>query len=167
MRHLHGHRVGSTTPSEAEHRPEGLSVGSLSLQEHRHPPALSLIAIHPGRRIEVIHHHVQITVVVEIAQGQAVANPVEIKPPGSTGIFHDWQAIHARGTTVAEGPQRNGQPREPLTLPEELGIGPQPGPPVGFQLLGNVEVSRTAFLAGGHQQVRKTIQVHIEKRGGP
>jgi hypothetical protein len=72
----------------------------------------------------VIHHHVQIAVVVEVAQGQAVADPVEIKPPGSTKIFHHRQAIHARGATVAEGPQWDRQPREPLTLPEELGIGP-------------------------------------------
>jgi hypothetical protein len=115
----------------------------------------------------VIDHHIQIAVVVEVAQGQAVADPVEIKPPGSTKIFHHRQAIHARSTPVAEGPQWDRQPREPLTLPEKLGIGPQPGPPVGLQLLGNIEVSRTAFLAGGHQQVWETIQVHIEERGGP
>ena len=124
LRHLHGHRVGSTTPSKTEHRPEGLGVGSLSLQEHRHPPALGLVAIHPGRCIEVIHHHIKVAVIVEVAQGHAVADPIEIKPPGSTQILHHRQAIHAESAAIAKSPQGHRQPREPLTLPEQLGIGP-------------------------------------------
>ena len=70
---------------------------------------------------------------------------------------------------MPEGPQGRRQSRETLALAEELGIGAQPRPAVGLQLLGDVEVARAPLLPGGDQQVGEPIEIHVEegRRPGP
>ena len=115
--------------------------------------------INRGRRVQVVEHQIDVAVVVQIAGGHAVGNPLEIKLPVGTG------RLELTIAPVAEGRIARAPARVQLHGTLELILGQAATGVLDLRMA--VLIHHVEFEAVGEQQVFVTVEVHIEEQGGP
>ena len=113
--HFNAHRIGQTPRGKHPHRiitaqvsapadhllalhrnrpavepnpgPDTLRVGRLTLQPYRHTRRRGLIPIHPGHRVEIIHHDIQVAVPVQVRQRHSSGVARGVKAPRGAHFF--------------------------------------------------------------------------------
>ena len=152
---LHRHR----TAVEPDLGADPVCIRGQSFQSHRHPRRAALVAVNSGRTIQIVHHHIQVPVIVQIGQTHPLGDFGRIEPP-----IH---LLEAQPAKIAERQVCRGQsgkqfPQAQLFDGTELprGFG-------GFDLAEGVQVHVVTLEAVGDQQILIAVQVHIEKDAGP
>src|ERR1043166_340215 len=80
---LHPHR----SPIQPDLRPDPSRVRPQTPQPHRHARRVALVAIHPRSPVQIVHHHVQVPVPVQITQTHPVRYALGVKSPFVAHIF--------------------------------------------------------------------------------
>ena len=154
---LHRHRAAA----HHDARSDALGVGRAPLQLHRHPRGRGLVLQQRGRRIEVVDHHVEIAIVVEIRHAHALGNGLLIEAPFLAGLGELQVA------QVPEGKVRSLQLGEHGAQPQLLLRGHGPRFLGRLDAAHHVHVHAVPGEAIGDEHVLISIQIHVEKDRGP
>ena len=76
--------------SPADHfdaRPDAARVRRSALEPHAETRSARVVAVDGAGIVEIVHHHVEVAVVIEVGKAHAVGHAVEIKTPGGTHVF--------------------------------------------------------------------------------
>ena len=130
-------------------------------QSHAHSRRAALVAIKAGRPVEIVHHDVQISIVIQIGQTHALGNSRRIESPLRACIFKT-QITQVPECQIFSGQAGKHLPRVELLQGRELlrGFG-------GFNLAEGVQVHVVTLEAVRHQKVFISIEVNIQENRGP
>ena len=134
-----------------------MPIGPTPLKSNDHPRCHSIVAIQLGRSIEAVHHHVQISVAIQIGQGHPVRHLSCGESPGLAG------GLKPSGPEVSKRRVRGPPLRIELSVAAHL-LG---GPLAPVKGLGSVLVEHILVESIGDEQVFVPIQVHVDEGRTP
>ena len=134
-----------------------MPIGPTPLESNDHPGCHSIVAIQLGRSIEAVHHHVQISVAIQIGQGHPVRHLGRGESPGLAG------GLKSSGSEVSKRRVRGPPLRIELSVAADL-LGCPLAPVKG---LGSVLVEHILVEPIGDEQVFVPIQVHVDEGRTP
>src|SRR3954468_16062724 len=137
------------------------SVKSGAFQAYGDARRGGVVAINPGRFVQVVDDEIEVAVVVEIRESHAVGNARRIKAPRGSDLFE------SEITAVAESQFRRGEAREKFFETKTF----DPAQPLarfsGFDRVDEILVKRVGGKAGGDEQVFIPVEIDIEKKRCP
>jgi hypothetical protein len=138
-----------------------VGVGGESVEADGDAGCVTGVEINAGGILEVVQDEIQITVAIEVGEGEALGDAGGMKAPGAADFLEG--AIAA----VAKGEVGGFEGREAADPSEDIALGQGAVGSGGFHTIGPVGVLEIAEDAVADEEVLKTVEVHVEEDGLP
>ena len=160
-RHEHLRLFGERARPNQNASPQTAGITARTAGPNQNTRGRGFIPEQRRRRVEIVLHHVQIAIAVEITQGHAMGNVAHIEAPLRRYVRE------REITPISKGHVRHGQPGKQLSQVQQL---PGIHPPLIlelFRLLNDIRIHHVELVPVGNQQIFPTVQIHIEKDRRP
>ncbi len=120
-----------------------------------------VIAVQTDFGIEFVDHDIEIAIAVEVAEGHALGDAGLVEVPCAAVIGEAPMA------EVAPGGSAGGETFEPGAEGDAVAFAGAAGGDVPFDVIGDVEVHRIAFVATGDEEILEAVEIDIEESDAP
>ena len=152
-------RLGLRAAGQPDARADALGIGRLAAQAHLDTATGGVVAIEAGGFVEVVHHEVEVAVVVEVAERHAVRDAFVGESPAFA------RRLERAVGLVPEDTVLRAPTRMHLHRALELRVGEAPA--AALDLVAAVLVHHVELEAVREEQVLVSVEVHVEEDRGP